>query len=94
MEMSKREMRVCGEWAKTCNNTYSLKGHSTPFTHKGQFTYHGEYYSAEHSCLMSSEAQEELRQVWLNNPDDVIVMSSGLSQLVLGDDTFLAEGLL
>lgn len=35
-----------------------LKGNSTNFTHKGQFTEHEEEYSA--SCIISSVALEEL----------------------------------
>lgn len=47
---------------------------------------HEEYYSVcENSCIILSVAPEDLCQIRENNPDDVIVESSGLSQLVLRD---------
>ncbi len=62
---------------------------------KDQFTRRAvSHYSAcEDSFVKPSMALEELCRSWENNPDDVIVMSSGSSQLRLGDDEFLTEKL-
>lgn len=60
--------------------------YAVDFTHEDQFTSHGEYYSAcENSCLMSLEALQQLYHIREKNPNDVIVMSSGLSTLGFGD---------
>lgn len=60
---------------------FSLKVYSTYFTHEVQFTSHEECYpSCENSCIMSSRgALSSLR----NEPDAVMVMSSGLFWLRL-----------
>lgn len=58
-----------------------LKGHSTDFANKIQFTCHGEYDSArEDSCVISSVSLERrFRSLKNKYPDDVIKVILALS---------------
>lgn len=74
-----RRNLLVSDCAIFANISMTLKEHSTDCTHEDQFTSYGDS-ACENSCIMSSVALEELCQVGC--PDDVIMMSSGLSQLV------------